>query len=116
MKTHTKETPANAEAEINAGAKIVAAEGQVSSELGEERIILSLEGGVYYGLNPVGARIWNLIQEPVTVRAVRDQLLEEYDVGRKQCERDLWALLQDLATHDLIEVREGTLADPSMSS
>jgi hypothetical protein len=43
---------------------VVATKDQVSSDLGGEVAILDLKAGVYYGLDTVGARIWNLIQEP----------------------------------------------------
>lgn len=91
---------------LDEDAIIVASKDQVASELGDEKVILSLEEGMYYGLNPVGARIWELIQEPTTIRDVRDQLLEEYDVDAEQCERDIRALASDLAAEELIEVRE----------
>ena len=85
---------------------IEAAEGQVSSELGEEVAILHLQSGVYYGLDPVGARVWNLLQEePRKVNEIRDTLLEEYDVEPERCTRDLLALLQKMAEEGLIEVR-----------
>ncbi len=87
---------------------VVAIKDQVSSDLGGELAILDLKVGKYYGLDPVGARIWELIQEPRVVETVRDTLLEEYDVEPERCERDLLALLRDLAAAELIEVRNGT--------
>ena len=30
--------------------------------VGEETVILHLESGIYFGLDPVGARAWQLIQ------------------------------------------------------
>jgi len=85
---------------------VVAAEDQVSSDLGGEMAILDLRVGVYYGLDEVGARVWQLIQEPRPVREVRDVLLEEYEVVPERCEHDLLALLQKLAEEGLIEVRD----------
>ena len=64
-----------------------------------------LEDGTYYGLNAVGARIWDLIQEPTPVREVCEQLVREYDVETETCQRDLMAVLRDLADHHLIEIR-----------
>ncbi len=85
---------------------VVASKDQVSCDLQGEAAILNLKNGVYYGLDPVGARIWDLIQEPRAVTGVRDALLEEYEVGPDACERDLVGLLQELAAHGLIEVRD----------
>ena len=83
---------------------VVAVKDQVSADLAGEAVILNLKSGVYYGLNEVGAKIWQLLQEPRTVTAIRDTLLEEYEVDRDSCDRDLLAVLQELATAELIEV------------
>jgi hypothetical protein len=84
---------------------VVASRDQVSSDLGGEKAILDLKEGRYYGLDDVGARVWDLIQEPRDVGDIRDILLEEYDVAPERCERDLLALLQRLADEELVEVR-----------
>lgn len=83
---------------------VVRSPDQASADLGGEAAILNLKDGVYYGLGAVGARIWELIEEPRTVRDVRDTLCAEYDVEPDRCERDLVALLKELAEHDLITV------------
>jgi Coenzyme PQQ synthesis protein D (PqqD) len=90
---------------VSGDSTVVAAKDQVSSDLGGEVAILDLKAGVYYGLDAVGARIWSLIEEPRTVKEIRDILLEEYDVEPERCERDLLALLQRLADEGLVEVR-----------
>jgi hypothetical protein len=89
---------------------VVAAKEQVSSDLAGEAVILDLKSGVYYGLNSVGASIWNLIQEPKTVNEVRDVLLTKYKVEPEQCDRDLKALLEQLEAEGLIEVHNETAA------
>src|SRR5687768_17705101 len=83
---------------------VVATRKQVACALGEEVVILELNSGKYYGLNAVGARIWNLIQEPRIVSDILDTILNEYDVEPDRCGRDLLALLQDLAAHGLMEI------------
>jgi hypothetical protein len=77
----------------------------VSCNLGDEAAILNLKNTVYYGLNPVGTRVWNLVQQSRSVSEIRDALLEEYDVDAQQCERDLLDLLEKMREQGLIEVR-----------
>ncbi len=84
---------------------VVAVKQQVSSDLDDEAVILHLKAGVYYGLDSVGARIWALIQEPKTVDQIKDAILREYEVEPDQCERDVLALLEELAAEDLIEIK-----------
>jgi coenzyme PQQ synthesis protein D (PqqD) len=87
---------------------VVAARDQVSCTLGTEAAILSLKSGVYYGVDEVGARIWSLLQKPCSVEALREAIIDEYDVEPERCERDLLALLEQLHAEGLIEVRSST--------
>jgi hypothetical protein len=68
---------------------VTAIQDQVSTNLDDEAVILNLKDGVYYGLNPMGARIWDLIQESRTVVEIRNMILEEYEVEPERCEQDL---------------------------
>jgi hypothetical protein len=92
---------------ISDQSRIVAVPDQVSSNLGDEAVILHLGSGTYYGLDPVGARIWNLLMErPRSVYEIRDVIVDEYDVEPGHCERDLRLLLEDLAQHGLIRATD----------
>ncbi|MEB3210527.1 MAG: PqqD family peptide modification chaperone [Leptolyngbyaceae bacterium] len=84
---------------------LVAATEQLSSSVSEEIVILNLKSGAYYGLNATGSRIWDLIQEPKSVRDIRDILLKEYDVDADVCESALYSLLKELSISGLVEVR-----------
>lgn len=82
---------------------VLAGSQQVTGDLPDgEVVILNLKDGVYYGLNVVGGRIWELIQQPMTVRELQSVLIEEFDVDEQQCYRDVVRLLGDLAARDLI--------------
>jgi hypothetical protein len=91
-------------ATISASSVVVVARDQVSSDLGGEAAILSLKNETYYGLNPVAARVWALIQTPTTARDISEALAAEYDVEPERSARDVLALLQRLADEGLIEV------------
>ena len=60
---------------------VVAAAEQVSCPLGEEAAILNLKNSVYYGMNPVGARIWELLKQPRSVGELRDALARRIRSG-----------------------------------
>lgn len=81
---------------------IVATRDHVSCDLGGEVVILSLQNGIYYGLDAIGAKVWALLAEPHAVSEIRDALLREYDVEAERCERELLALLNDMAGHLLV--------------
>ncbi|MGA3299691.1 MAG: PqqD family protein [Candidatus Acidiferrales bacterium] len=79
---------------------------QVSCPLGDESAILNMKNSVYYGVNPVGATVWNLLKEAKTVGQIRDAILNEYEVDALRCEKDLFALLEEMRSEGLIEVRD----------
>jgi hypothetical protein len=89
--------------------RFVVSPDQVSCGLGGEAAILHLKTAIYYGLDPVGARVWDLLRTPRTLAEIRDAILAEYDVEPARCERDLRDLLEKLAAERLIEI----LAEPS---
>ena len=96
---------------ISASSTIAATPDQVSADLSGEAVILNLKDGVYYGLDPIGARIWKLVEEsPRTVADIRDVLLAEYEVTPEACEEAIVALMGQLAEHGLVEVRPSDAA------
>ena len=76
----------------------------IASDIDDEKVMMSVEKGQYYGLDPVGSRVWELIEEPIKVSAVIDALLLKYDVEREVCERDVLAFLEDLYKDGILEV------------
>ncbi len=91
---------------LSASSRVIATKETVHCDVEDETVILGLKDGVYYGLNPSGAFIWNLIQESITVTEILDAIMEEYDVEKDTCEHDLMNLLQNLMDKGLIEVEE----------
>lgn len=90
--------------ELSLNQTVIVAKDVVSCDLVEEAALLNLKDGVYYGLNPVGARIWNLIQKPRKVGEILEILLDEYDVDQDTCQNDLFELLEQLFENELIKV------------
>jgi hypothetical protein len=86
---------------------VLAAPTQVGCSLGEEVMILNLEDGVYYGLDAVGSRIWELLQKPRSVAEICEVLVEEFEVEKQRCEQDLLGFLRELHDARLIEVTSG---------
>ena len=90
--------------------RVVAVPDHLSSELSGEVVILSLADGVYYGLDAVGAYVWERLRVPHSVRDLVGEITERYAVDREQCERDLLKFLEDLRTHHLVEAVAGESA------
>jgi hypothetical protein len=93
-----------ASAPITADSTVVVSPHQVSTSIGDEAVILGSEAGQYFGLKDVGARVWELVQEPQRVGALCEIIHAEYDVAAEQCARDVIALLTDLHERGLLDV------------
>ena len=90
--------------EINRPSIVVAREDQVSCRLDGEAALLQMTEGVYYGLDEVGARIWDEMQEPISIEELLDRIVREYDVDLDRCERDLIQFCQAMISAGLVRV------------
>jgi hypothetical protein len=71
-------------------------------ELHGEGVLLNLKTGVYFGLDAVGRRMFELIQAKGTLQPVLDTMLAEYDVTQEQCVTDLLTLVTEMEKHGLV--------------
>lgn len=78
-------------------------EDQISTEIEDELVVLQLDTGKYFGIDGVGPRVWELLQEPLTVGELEDRLFDEYDVSRERLQQDIDSLLAELDDAELIE-------------
>jgi hypothetical protein len=85
---------------------VVRSVDQVSTLLEGEVVILNAKTGKYYSLNPVGSRIWELIERPVTFAAIVDAVTTEYEVDRGRCAADVDRILQAMLASGLIELNQ----------
>lgn len=91
-------------ARLSIDSVVTATKNHVSCALDEESAILNMEKSVYYGMNAVGTRVWTLVQQPRSIRAIRDTIVDEYDVSPAQCENDLLPLLEQMKAEGLLEI------------
>lgn len=76
----------------------------MARQVGEDTVILDLLTGHYFGLDPVGARIWTLLAQRLPLDQVCQTLLTEFDVPRETLERDMKDLVQTLLDRQLVRL------------
>ena len=74
----------------------------MEAELDDEIVALDVTRGTCFGFNSVASSVWRALAEPQDFDALRDQLLEEYDVNRELCEAELAELLGSLTAKGLV--------------
>ena len=89
---------------MNLSDKVTIPAQVMARTVGDEPVILDLASGTYYGLDPVGARIWQLMTEDQTLAQLCTVMLDEYEVAQEDIERDVLALVQTLLDKQLVSV------------
>lgn len=67
-----------------------------------EAVLLHSSSEVYYGLDPVGLRIWNLIEQYGSLDQVVDQLQAEFEVDPMTLRSDVDSLVAELLERRLL--------------
>lgn len=76
----------------------------MSNEVGDETMMMDVDRGMYYALNSVSSRIWTLLEQPISVKAICDRLLEEYEIEPAVCQQEVKQFLGQLLDRKVITV------------
>lgn len=79
-------------------------EGNIVSDMGGEKVMLSIKNGKYYNLGEIGGEIWDLIQQPIKVKELVTKLMAIYDIEQLECEEQVIAFLTGLKDERLIDI------------
>jgi hypothetical protein len=93
-------------------------EEPVSAQVDDTVVMMSLEQGMYFGLEGSGSRIWALLEQPRRVDEICETLMQEFEVDADACRSQVLGLLQELAQAQLIRCHDnadGTTAAPDRS-
>lgn len=75
----------------------------LSSKIDEEVILMSFEADSYFGIDPVGSRIWELLSEkPATINELVLLLVDEYEVDEETCRKQVQIFIDEMYTKKLI--------------
>lgn len=74
----------------------------LAQEVSGEMVLLDLASENYFGLDPIGARIWQLLQEKDDLASLHETMLAEFDVESDQLEADLIELIGKLEEAGLV--------------
>lgn len=74
----------------------------LSAKVGDELVMMSAQKGNYIGLSEVGARIWELIEQPQDMDSVCAALEAEFEVSPETCRAEVSAFLKDMEGHGAV--------------
>lgn len=76
----------------------------ISGRLHDELVMMDIEKGKYFSLNPVATRIWDLLEKPLDIEEVCVMLMEEYEVDSEKCRAETLDLLEEMTRLGLVSV------------
>ena len=74
----------------------------VARSAGDEMILLDLETGVYFTLNPVGAAIWKCLESGLEGAAILAAVVEQFEVDEQTAKSDIHEYISDLISEGLV--------------
>ena len=80
------------------------APNKVAAEMGDETVILDIESGHYFQLNKVGARIWSLIEAPLSVAEICAKLEAAFEVDHDTCRAEVVSFLDTMRGKGLVRI------------
>ena len=87
--------------QLNLKSRMEAAPSVVTRAVSGDTMLLDLESGTYFGLDPIGSEIWQAIEDNKSLGEACDLLEQRYDVARPQLEQDVLTLAGQLAEKGL---------------
>ncbi len=95
---------------LNLSSQVSRSERQVSCEIDEEIVALSIDKGSYFHVDKVGAEIWKLLETPLSVGSLCERLGDIFEVDRERCQLETMAFLKEMGRAGLVEWHEGDVA------
>lgn len=83
---------------------IVQSPGLIVSDMGGEKVMMSVDNGKYYNLGEIGGDIWSLVEKSISVQEVVEILLSKYEVRKEECIDQVLSFLQELNKEKLIQI------------
>jgi hypothetical protein len=74
----------------------------ISGRLHDELVMMDIDQGKYFSLNPVATRIWDLLEKYPGVDELCRQLMEEYEVDFSQCTKEVVEYLNEMLKLGLV--------------
>jgi len=93
-------------------------EEPVSAQVDETVVMMSIEQGMYFGIEGAGPRIWAMLEQPRTVDEICEALMDEFDIDADSCRSEVLGFLHELADAQLLRFHntgDGTTAAPERS-
>lgn len=80
----------------------------LKTDLGDEMVIMDIETGNYLSINKIGKLIWEMIEQPISVRILLETLTKRFDITEGQCFDECERYLAQMLQHKLIKMHNNS--------
>lgn len=78
----------------------------IAASMNEEIVMMDVISGKYYSLGVTGGAIWEILKKPQDLEEIVGNLLQEFDISREICSRQVSCFLESAAEKGIIETLE----------
>ena len=93
------------EPELNLDTKMSIPPHVMSRLVGDETVLLDLASGIYFGLDGVGKRIWEVVAEGLSLEETASVISSEFEVDEAQAQADVIEFAGNLVERGLLETQ-----------
>jgi hypothetical protein len=90
--------------------KLIVTQDTLINVIEGESVLLNLKSESYFGLDPIGTRMWTLLANSDSIQSAYETMLDEYNVGADELRLDMQELIEKLIANGLMEVAAGQSA------
>jgi hypothetical protein len=74
----------------------------IAADVADEAILLDVDSGYFFQLNPTASRIWNLVETPRPLSELCDEMGRTFAVDAETCRSDVHEFVADMRDRGLL--------------
>lgn len=75
----------------------------ISGRLHDEMVMMDIDKGKYFSMNPVATNIWELLEHPQSVEQLSRKMMQDYEVDASTCKKDVKKFIDEMLSLSLIK-------------
>ena len=75
------------------------------NEVDGETVMMSIENGSYYGMNPTGNYIWNLLEQEKSIADLLENIAKTFTLSKEQCENEVLPFIQKMIDEKILLIK-----------
>ena len=78
----------------------------MTNMIDNEVVMMSPKKRIYIGLNPIGTKIWGLVQEKTTFKNLTKNMMLIYEINEDECRKKISNFILKLEENDLLSLQK----------